>query len=192
MTPPKSQRPLAEPSPSTVTTDLASSEKCPVQVPKAKFDGFNMRLFDELEDAGCPMASHLKKRMEFEEFLTQLSNMFVNVAPSEVDSRIKSALQKIVEFLDIDRSGLSESSISEKRDAPQGKPAASFLSPTTGIKIKALNCKGRFGNRRSQWRNLGLVSIGVQASGFTELFLIHKFMKLLEVIENLWVKERAF
>jgi signal transduction histidine kinase len=72
------------------------------------FDGLNLRLCHELQAAGCPMASHLKEQLEFEEFLAQLSTMFVNVRPDEVDSRITLALQRIVEFLDIDRSGFGE------------------------------------------------------------------------------------
>ncbi|AMV32448.1 Oxygen sensor histidine kinase NreB [Pirellula sp. SH-Sr6A] len=54
------------------------------------------------------MASHLKEQLAFEEFLSQLSSVFVNVKPIEVDSRIKSALQSIAKFLNIDRTGFGE------------------------------------------------------------------------------------
>jgi signal transduction histidine kinase len=44
----------------------------------------------------------------FETFLAELSTTFVNVSGSQVDSHVELALQRLVEFLDIDRSGFAE------------------------------------------------------------------------------------
>jgi signal transduction histidine kinase len=46
--------------------------------------------------------------LRFETLLANLSATFVNVPATEVDSQIESGLKQIVEFLDLDRSGLGE------------------------------------------------------------------------------------
>lgn len=48
------------------------------------------------------------ERLRFETLLANLSAAFVNVPACEVDSQIEWALQQLVEFLDLDRSGLGE------------------------------------------------------------------------------------
>ncbi|HZZ82507.1 MAG TPA: ATP-binding protein [Gemmataceae bacterium] len=48
------------------------------------------------------------ERLRFETLLANLSATFVNVSAAEVDSHIESGLKQIVEFLDLDRSGLGE------------------------------------------------------------------------------------
>jgi signal transduction histidine kinase len=47
-------------------------------------------------------------RLRFETMLSNLSATFVNVPAMEVDAQIESGLRQIVEFLDLDRSGLGE------------------------------------------------------------------------------------
>jgi signal transduction histidine kinase len=103
-----SRSPLSNDGTTALKTNCKTSLRCPVQISSHEFDQLNLRLCDELHEVGCPMASHLKEQMEFEAFLAQLSTMFANVRPYEVDSRIESSLRRLVEFLNIDRSGFGE------------------------------------------------------------------------------------
>ncbi len=68
-----------------------------------------------LENAGCPLASDVHHRLQFETLLTELSAKFVNVPASQVDSQIEWGLQRIVELLGIDRSGLGQVSGDRKQ-----------------------------------------------------------------------------
>jgi signal transduction histidine kinase len=72
-------------------------------------------LCNVLEDAGCPLAPPVQERLRFETLLGELSARFVNLAASQVDSQIELALRRLVEFLGIDRGGLAEVLIDQKR-----------------------------------------------------------------------------
>jgi signal transduction histidine kinase len=61
-----------------------------------------------LANAGCPLAIPEEGHLRFETFLAIMSATFVNVPASQVDSQIELGLRQIVEFLDLDRSGLGE------------------------------------------------------------------------------------
>ena len=65
--------------------------------------------------AGCPLAADFHKRLYFESLLTELSSKFVNVPASQVDAQIEWGLQRIVEVLGIDRSGLGQVSADGKQ-----------------------------------------------------------------------------
>ena len=80
----------------------------PVLAPAA--EAITLEICDLLKEAGCPLALPAQDRLRFETFLANLSATFVNVAANEVDSRIEAGLRQIVEFLDLDRSGLGEMS----------------------------------------------------------------------------------
>ena len=85
-----------------------SVAKCLVHVVEHELEGLTLDVCDSLKVAGCPLATHVSEQHKFERFLTELSATFVKVPPSEVDANISSALQRIVEFLGIDRSGFGE------------------------------------------------------------------------------------
>ena len=68
----------------------------------------NAELSNVLEKAGCPLAVPVQQRLRFENFLADLSATFISVPADQVDSQIVAGLRQIVEFLGIDRSGLSE------------------------------------------------------------------------------------
>ncbi len=70
---------------------------------------------DGLMDAGCPLAPAVQERLRFETLLAELSATFVNLPAAEVDTQIESALRRLVEFLDIDRSGFGEMSASRNQ-----------------------------------------------------------------------------
>src|SRR5262249_18879042 len=55
----------------------------------------------------CPVLPG-PERLRFETLLANLSATFVNVPATEVDSQIESGLKQIVEFLDLDRTGLGQ------------------------------------------------------------------------------------
>ncbi len=61
-----------------------------------------------LDDAGCPLAQGVHKRLDFEVLMTELSSQFINIPASQVDSQIEWGLRRIVELLDIDRCGLGQ------------------------------------------------------------------------------------
>jgi signal transduction histidine kinase len=54
------------------------------------------------------LAPPLQERLRFETLLAELSATFVNLPATQVDSQIESALQRLVEFLELDRGGLAE------------------------------------------------------------------------------------
>jgi hypothetical protein len=47
-----------------------------------------------LKDAGCPLATDMNQRLQFETLLTDLSSKFVNVSANQVDSHIQWRLTK--------------------------------------------------------------------------------------------------
>lgn len=96
------------PDPVELTQEIGVSRKCLIELDDQEFEGMTLDVCDSLKAAGCPLASHVREHHKFEHFLTELSATFVKILPSEVDRHITSALQKIVEFLDIDRSGFGE------------------------------------------------------------------------------------
>jgi hypothetical protein len=68
-----------------------------------------------LKEAGRSPTSSLQEHQGFETFLAELSTTFVSVPASQVDLQIKLALQRLVEFLDIDRSGFAQLSADGKQ-----------------------------------------------------------------------------
>src|SRR5262245_24382011 len=68
-----------------------------------------------LEEAGCPLAPPVQERLRFETLLADLSATFVNLPAAEVDAQIESSLRCLVEFLEIDRSGLAELLIDQEQ-----------------------------------------------------------------------------
>src|SRR5436309_3128134 len=57
----------------------------------------------------------LAERLRFESLLSRLSTTFINLPADQVDSQIERGLQQIVEFLDIERSGLAQFSEDSRR-----------------------------------------------------------------------------
>lgn len=68
----------------------------------------NSDLCGSLDEAGCPIAADVLKRLRFETLLSEVSSAFVNVSALEVDSQIERSLRRIVEFPGLDRCGLGE------------------------------------------------------------------------------------
>jgi signal transduction histidine kinase len=95
--------------------DLEDAVRCPLperlQVPGT----LTSDLCNILEEAGCPLASPVQERIRFETLLGELSATFVNLAASQVDSQIESALQRLVVFLGLDRGGLAELLVDQKQ-----------------------------------------------------------------------------
>lgn len=89
-----------------IDTDLIVGLPCPFPTTPRTQDRLTSELCIVLAESGCPLASSVEERLQFETFLANLSATFVNVPASEVDAHIESGLRQIVEFLDIDRSGL--------------------------------------------------------------------------------------
>src|SRR5207237_1007042 len=61
------------------------------------------------------LPEEIRERLRFETLLGDLSASFVNLPPSEVDAHINRALQQLVEFLGVERSGLAELSADGKQ-----------------------------------------------------------------------------
>ena len=81
---------------------------CPLSVLSCELYQLNSDLCDSLDAAGCPIATDVVKRLQFETLLSEVSSAFVNVSAREVDSQIEGSLRRIVEFLGLDRCGLGE------------------------------------------------------------------------------------
>ena len=92
--------------------DLREAVRCPISV--RKLGPLTSDLCSVLEEAGCPLAPSVQERLRFETLLAELSATFVNLPANQVDSRIQSALQSLVTFLDADRGALAELSIAQK------------------------------------------------------------------------------
>lgn len=60
---------------------------CPVSVKPPGVDVLTSGLCHALEDAGCPLASDVRHRLQFETLLTELSAKFVNVRPAKLIRR---------------------------------------------------------------------------------------------------------
>lgn len=97
--------PSTQPAPDTAPADTFP---CPLPAGSQALRTLTADQCSELVAAGCPLAYAAQERLRFETFLANLSATFVNVAASQVDSQIESGLRQIVEFLDLDRSGLGE------------------------------------------------------------------------------------
>src|SRR5262249_23100981 len=84
--------------------------RCSLPVRLQGLDAVSSDLCDALEEAGCPLAPpvRVRVRLPFETLLAGLSATFINLSAGEVDSQIESALQRLVEFLEVDRGGLAE------------------------------------------------------------------------------------
>lgn len=88
---------------------------CPLSATTARVDALTSSMHRRLEEVGCPLATDVHHRLQFETLLTELSAKFVNVSASHVDSQIEWGLQRIVEFLGIDRCGLGQVSADRKQ-----------------------------------------------------------------------------
>jgi signal transduction histidine kinase len=65
-------------------------------------------------DERAALLEELHERLRFETLLGDLSASFVNLPPHEVDGHVNRALQQLVEFLGVERSGLGELSADGK------------------------------------------------------------------------------
>ena len=95
--------------------DPGDAVRCPLPVRPQGPGPLTSDLCNVLEEAGCPLASPVHERLRFETLLAELSATFVNLPASQVDSQIESALRRLVEFLDVDRGGLAELLVDQKR-----------------------------------------------------------------------------
>jgi signal transduction histidine kinase len=89
-------------------TESAGAFTCPLPVTSPVPRTLTSDFCKVLERDGCPLAIPVRDRSRFETFLANLSATFVNVPATEVDSQIELGLKQIVEFLDLDRSGLGQ------------------------------------------------------------------------------------
>lgn len=92
----------------TIGSNKQPDLHCPLSAQPCALPRLNSGLCDELDDAGCPLATDVFQRLQFETLLSELSSAFVNVAASNVDAQIEQSLQRIVEVLGIDRCGFGE------------------------------------------------------------------------------------
>jgi two-component system, NarL family, sensor kinase len=95
--------------------DLRDVVRCPHPVGSQRLDTLTLDLCDALKEAGCPLATPVQERLRFETLLAELSATFVNLSAGEVDSQITSALQRLVVFLGLDRGGLAELLLDQKK-----------------------------------------------------------------------------
>jgi signal transduction histidine kinase len=94
---------------------MDESVHCPLTVLACDMRKLDSDLCDSLDEAGCPIATDVLKRLLFETLLSEVSSAFVNVPAREVDAQIERSLRQIVEFLGLDRCGLGEVSRDRKK-----------------------------------------------------------------------------
>ena len=107
---------------------------CPLPSMSTGTDPLSSDVFLRMQDIGCPLAADSKQSFQFEKLLSELSAKFINVSADQVDSQIKWCLQRIVELLGIDRSGLGQVSADRKQvvvthsyELPGTPPSAGFM-----------------------------------------------------------------
>ncbi len=88
----------------TSNTDVT----CPVSKMPPGLGVLSKGVSQALDEAGCPLAGDMHRRLAFETLLSELSAKFVNVPASQVDSQIEWGLRRVVELLEIDRCGLGQ------------------------------------------------------------------------------------
>jgi signal transduction histidine kinase len=88
--------------------DGQDSIQCPLPMTPLEPEAITSKLCRSLKDAGCPLAPALEERLQFEALLAGMSAAFVNIPADHVDSLIESVLQRLVEFLRLDRGNLAE------------------------------------------------------------------------------------
>src|SRR4051794_39427094 len=64
--------------------------------------------------ADLDLREQLEERLRFERLLTDLSATFVNVAADLVDAQIEQALERLVDFLGVERSSFGQFSVDNK------------------------------------------------------------------------------
>src|SRR5262249_42583055 len=94
---------------------LGDAVRRPLPVRPQRLDAVTSGLCNVLEEAGCPLAPLVQEHLRFETLLAELSATFVNLPTTQVDSQIEVALQRLVEFLGIDRGDLAELLIDQKQ-----------------------------------------------------------------------------
>ena len=95
--------------------DSADAIRCPHPVIPHGPGSLTSDLCNILVKAGCPLAQPVQERLRFETLLADLSATFVNLPANQVDSQIDAALQRLVEFLGIDRGSLAELLVDKKQ-----------------------------------------------------------------------------
>jgi signal transduction histidine kinase len=88
---------------------------CPLPVAPQRVHVLTGELCDVLEEGGCPLLHLVRERLRFETLLAELSATFVHLPADQVDSRIESALGRLVGFLGVDRAGLAEALVEQKQ-----------------------------------------------------------------------------
>ncbi len=99
----------------SLRADPKRIQQCPLPAISAAIAAVDSTHYQELIEAGCPLAMDMRKRLSFEALLSELSAKFVNVPANQVDSQIDWGLQRIVELLEIDRCGLGQVSTDRKQ-----------------------------------------------------------------------------
>jgi len=95
--------------------DSVAALRCPLPVRPRGLDNLTSDLCNVLEEAGCPLAPLIQERLRFETLLAELSATFVNLPAGQVHSQIESALQRLVEFHEVDWGGLAEVLVDQKQ-----------------------------------------------------------------------------
>jgi signal transduction histidine kinase len=109
---------------------------CPLSASPLGIDDLTSGLGKGLEDAGCPLAPAIQDRLHFEAVLAELSANFVNVSAEQVDSKIESGLQKIVELLEIDRCGFGEVSSDGRQFLVTHSYQLPGVPPSSGLNVQ--------------------------------------------------------
>jgi hypothetical protein len=77
----------------TCALDVGVDLECPLSAMSNKIHAPASESYRSFADAGCPLASDMHYRLQFETLLTELSAKFVNVPAGQVDSQ-RSSLRK--------------------------------------------------------------------------------------------------
>src|SRR4051812_37559156 len=112
---PPAARPDSQPAHPGTPRPGEAGRLCPIPASTQRLDALTQDVCTDLKKGGCPLIGCVQEGRSFETLLAEVSGTFVNLPADEVDSQIESTLRRIVEFLGVDRGGLAEVLVEQKR-----------------------------------------------------------------------------
>jgi signal transduction histidine kinase len=88
-----------------------SQVPCPLSdsvVRPQTYDHLTKQLREDLRASGCPLHRLIEDRLEFEEILVDISASFANLPSQTVDAQVQNGLERLAQFLRIDRGRFAE------------------------------------------------------------------------------------
>jgi len=97
-----------------------------------------LKLSKEKADLYNKREAFLNERLRFETLLADLSTTFINISANKIDNKISESLQRIVEFLDVDRATMIQLKLKKEKDSVTHSWAVDGFKPSQDLNLKLL------------------------------------------------------